>query len=98
MIICLLGLLFLELLLLGASIIKSKSGDSGFQITMSIILSFVYLVTMVVYIPLFTTIMERLRVAFPSTYNALKVKVTIGFVAFMLLMLMRYLIYLCLQF
>ena len=65
---------------------------------MSIILASLVLLTIVLYIPLFSTIMERLRVAFPITYKNIKGKVTIGFFALMTLMLFRYLIYLAFQF
>ena len=53
---------------------------------------------MVIYIPLFSTIMERLRVAFPITYKNIRNKVTVGFLVLMLLKLTRYLIYLAFQF
>lgn len=100
MIICLLLLSFCELLLLTGSIIAVASNQqrNAFQFVMSIVLSTIYLFLMVIYIPLFSTILERLRVAFPAAYTKLKRMITVGFIAFMLLMLLRYMIYLCFQF
>jgi hypothetical protein len=95
MIICLLGLFFCDLLLLASSLVEKETGQVTFELTMSVILATLYLFLMVIYIPLFSTIMERLRVAFPITYQNIRSKVTIGFLALMLLMLIRYLIYLC---
>ena len=95
MIICLIGLFVFELLLLTASIIEEQTqgGEKLLLFIMSIILVLLFLLTIILYIPLFSTIMERLRVAFPITYKNIKGKVTIGFLALMILMLFRYLIY-----
>ena len=95
MIICLIVLFVFELLLLTASIIEEQTqgGEKVLLFIMSIILALLFLLTIILYIPLFSTIMERLRVAFPITYKNIKGKVTIGFLALMILMLFRYLIY-----
>lgn len=97
MIMWLIGLLFLELLLLTASVVEIEmqpAHNPYFLIAMSIVLASMFLLLMILYIPLFSTIMERLRVALPITYQNIRLKVTVGFFALMGLMLLRYLIYL----
>ena len=94
MIIGLGALLLCELLLLCGSIVYKKKQNKAFEISVSFALASLYLLLMVIYIPLFSTIMERLRVAFPITHKNIRSKVTIGFLVLMLLLLTRYLIYL----
>lgn len=65
---------------------------------MSYILSVVYGVTILIYIPLFWVVMERLRVAFPVVHAQLKSKVNIAFAFLIVLLFVRYAIYLSLQF
>lgn len=65
---------------------------------MSIFMSFVYLVIMLIYIPLFITVMQRLKIAFPNLHSTLNTKVTVVFVIYMFIMSFRYAVYLCLQF
>jgi hypothetical protein len=65
---------------------------------MSIVLAVVYGLTIVVYIPLYSTVMERLRVAFPEFHLKLYRKVNVGFILMMVLVTLRYAIYLSLQF
>lgn len=65
---------------------------------MSYVLAIVYGLTIIVYIPLYSTVMERLRVAFPDFHTQLYKKVNVGFVCVMILLGVRYLIYLSLQF
>jgi TRAP-type mannitol/chloroaromatic compound transport system permease small subunit len=65
---------------------------------MSYILSVVYGLTIIIYIPLFTTVMERLRVAFPQVHSKIKIKVNLVFTLFLFLLFVRYAIYLSLQF
>lgn len=98
MIICLLALFICEMLLLFGSLVNKRRNSKVFELSVSIALASLYLLLMVIYIPLFSTIMERLRVAFPITYKNIRGKVTIGFFVLMLLMLTRYLIYLAFQF
>ena len=69
-----------------------------FQLSMSFLLSAVYFIIILLFLPLFATVTERLRVAFPSVHSKIKTKVNMGFAVFMLIILVRYLIYLCLQF
>lgn len=61
---------------------------------MSAFLAILYVFLIIIFIPLFVTIMERLRVSLPNTYKHIRGKVTIGFFVLMLIMLTRYLIYL----
>lgn len=63
---------------------------------MSIILAVVYGLAIVVYIPLYSTVMERLRVAFPEFHLHLYKKVNVGFILMMVLVTLRYAIYLSL--
>ena len=98
MILCLIGLFVFELLLLTASIIERETKKTIFELIMSFILASLFLLTIILFIPLFVTILERMRVAFPITYKNIKGKVTLGFLALMLLMFVRYLIYLSFQF
>ena len=65
---------------------------------MSYVLATVYGLTIIIFIPLYSTVMERLRVAYPDIHMQLYRKVNIGFVCVMILLSLRYAIYLSLQF
>lgn len=93
MIICLVALFLCEILLLCGSIYNKRRNSKAFELSVSIALASLYLLLMIIYIPLFSTIMERLRVALPITYKNIRGKVTIGLIVLLLLMLTRYLIY-----
>jgi len=94
MIICLVALLLCEILLLCGSLYNKRHERKAFELSVSIALASLYLLLMIIYIPLFSTIMERLRVAFPITYKSIRGKVTLALLILMILMLTRYLIYL----
>jgi hypothetical protein len=65
-----LALLFsLEATYLCSTIYNVKTGNWLFSKIMSYILSVVYGLTIIIYIPLFATVMERLRVAFPQIHS-----------------------------
>jgi len=63
---------------------------------MSYILSVVYGFSLLVQIPLFSTVMERLRVAFPHVHIKIYRKANFGFGFYIFLLFIRYLIYLSL--
>jgi len=94
MIICQFVLLLVEILLLCGSLYNKRHERKAFELSVSIALASLYLLLMIIYIPLFSTIMERLRVAFPITYKSIRGKVTLGLLILMILMITRYLIYL----
>lgn len=98
MLLTLLLLTILECLMFWSTVVYEKTGNFAFQQVMSITMSVVYGLLIIMYIPLFTTVMERLRIVFPGLYNSMKTQVTVVFVGFMILMFFRYSVYLCLQF
>lgn len=89
-------MLSLEALMLWSTIIEVHKDKLMFNSVMSYILATVYGLTIIIYIPLYSTVMERLRVAFPDVHMQLYRKVNIGFVCVMILLGIRYAIYLSL--
>jgi hypothetical protein len=98
MILSLTILFALEATNLASILVAIHSEKTLFFKVMSLILSTVYGVTILIYIPLFWTVMERLRVAFPVVHAQIKSKVNIAFTFLIVLLFIRYAIYLSLQF
>lgn len=98
MILCLSVLLGLEATFLCATIVETRTDDHTFNKVMSYVLSSVYGLAIIIYIPLFSTVMERLRVAFPEIHSKIRTKVNLAFTCLILLLIIRYAIYLSLQF
>lgn len=69
MIISLATLFLLEALNLISTVIYVRTNKMAFELVMSYVLSSVYGVSILIYIPLFRTVMERLRVHFPVAHS-----------------------------
>ena len=94
-----LTLLFgLEATMLWSTLVRIHSPDKMFELVMSIVLSSVYGLSILIYIPLFVTVLERLRVAFPQVHEGIKLKVNLMFSLLLLLLFIRYFIYLSMDF
>jgi hypothetical protein len=98
MILSLLVLFGLEATMLWSTLVRINSPDKLFELVMSIVLSSVYGLSILIYIPLFVTVMERLRVAFPQVHQGIKQKVNLIFTLLLLLLFIRYFIYLSMDF
>jgi len=98
MIISLATLFVLEALNLISTVIFLRTNKRSFELVMSYVLSTVYGVSILIYIPLFWTVMERLRVHFPVAHSQIKSRVNLAFGLLIGLLFIRYAIYLSLQF
>jgi len=98
MLLSLLMLFLFEGMMLWSTFNYQNTGNMQFNQVMSIWMSVVYGIIPIIYIPLFTTILQRLKTALPSLHAAVHKKATAVFVFFMLLIAFRYFVYFSLQF
>ena len=90
MIVSLLVLVIVEILMLFATLEKS---NKAFENVMTAVLIVVYLSTIAVYVPLYVTVMKRLKKLFPDVHNKIKTKANILFSTMMMLLTIRFGIY-----
>ena len=93
MLVSLLALLVLEVLSLWATIIRINKQKYIFEDITTVLLMTVYFAVLIVFIPLFFTVMRRLRQVFPAVYIQVRTKTSVVFAFLMLILLARYLTY-----
>ena len=97
MLVSLLVLFMLEAAMLGATILRIRQNKVLFENIMTTVLILVYLTTLVMYIPLFITVMNRLSAMFPQVYSQVKTKGYLAFFSLWILLLIRLAIYCSLE-
>ena len=97
MILSVVSLFFLEVGMLCSTLYRIKTDKSLFENIMTTVLITVYFVAIMIYIPLFITVMKRLKLAYPEVHNSIRCQVNLGFACMMTLLLVRFVIYLSIE-